>query len=195
MGRERHKAGFDAGHAALMQEILLSGGRSTAGVVRIGSTVRRPPPGNAEFVHALLRQLESRGLQCVPRFLGLDEAGREILSYLPGDVPAELGWIELPPLRAAARLLRRLHDATAECALKGGSEIVCHGDASPCNCVFVAAYGDGAAWNIVDVLLEAQHRLLASRGAKPETRDWALACSGWTEQNSKTLLAGYERGS
>ena len=30
-----------------------------------------------------------------------------------------------------------LHDATLDCPLRNTHEIVCHGDASPCNCVFV----------------------------------------------------------
>jgi Ser/Thr protein kinase RdoA (MazF antagonist) len=37
----------------------------------------------------------------------------------------------------AARLLRRFHDATLDCSLREGYEVICHGDASPCNCVFV----------------------------------------------------------
>jgi aminoglycoside phosphotransferase (APT) family kinase protein len=46
----------------------------------------------------------------------------------------------------AARLLRQLHDATVDCALRDGHEIVCHGDASPCNCVFV----DGVPTAFID---------------------------------------------
>ncbi|HEV3504472.1 MAG TPA: trifolitoxin immunity protein, partial [Actinomycetes bacterium] len=42
-------------------------------VVRVGDTVRRPPPANAGFVHALLDHLERRGWAGAPRFLGLDE--------------------------------------------------------------------------------------------------------------------------
>ena len=38
---------------------------------------------------------------------------------------------------AAARLLRQLHDATQDCPLRSEHEVLCHGDASPCNCVFV----------------------------------------------------------
>ena len=39
-------------------------------------------------------------------------------------------------LAAAARLLGALHDATAESSLRGHAEVVCHGDASPCNTAF-----------------------------------------------------------
>jgi len=46
----------------------------------------------------------------------------------------------------ASRLLRQLHDATVDCALRDGHEIVCHGDASPCNCVLV----DGVPTAFID---------------------------------------------
>jgi len=119
------------------QEIPLIGGRTTPGVVRIGDTVRRPVTEHATFVHGLLKHLEGRGFGGAPRFLGIDSAGREILSCIPGSVPSELGTFSDDQLAAAARLLRQFHDATLDCSLRDGHEVVCHGDASPCNCVFV----------------------------------------------------------
>ena len=119
------------------QEIPLIGGRTTPGVVRIGDTIRRPITGHATFVHDLLKHLEGCGFAGAPRFLGIDSAGREILSFIPGSVPPELGAFSDDQLAAAARLLRQLHDATRDCSLGDGHEVVCHGDASPCNCVFV----------------------------------------------------------
>lgn len=121
----------------MAREIPLAGGRMTVGVVRVGETVRRPLKPRAGFVHELFRHLEAKGFAGAPRFLGIDASGREILSFLPGYVPPELGGIADEQLDAAARLLRRLHDATADFAPKGSCEIVCHGDASPGNCVFV----------------------------------------------------------
>src|SRR5262245_16638835 len=99
-------------------ELPLEGGRTTAGVVRIGDTVRRPLKANAPFVHELLRHLEARGFSGAPRFLGTDSEGRETLSFLPGDVPPELGHFSDAQLMAAARLLRQLHDATLDCSLR-----------------------------------------------------------------------------
>lgn len=119
------------------QEIPLRGGRVTAGVVRVGDTVRRPLGAHSPFVHAVLRHLEARGLDGVPRFLGVDEKGREILSFLPGEVPGDLGSFSEVQLAAAARLLCSLHDAAADCDLKGDHETICHGDPGPCNSVFV----------------------------------------------------------
>ena len=118
-------------------ETLLRGGRTTAEVVRIGDTVRRPMNPHSPFVHRLLGHLDAKGFAGAPRFLGVDSSGREVLSYLPGEVPNELGEFTRSQLVSGARLLRELHDATTDCQLREGCEVVCHGDASPCNCVFV----------------------------------------------------------
>jgi len=91
----------------------------------------------AAFVHELLGHLGARECDCAPRCLGVDSVGREVLSFLPGSVPPELGDFSDAQLVAAAGLLRRLHDATLDCPLRNVHEVVCHGDASPCNCVFV----------------------------------------------------------
>jgi hypothetical protein len=119
-----------------VEEISLAGGRTTSGVVRVGDTIRRPLQSTSPFVHQLLTHLESTGFAGAPRFLGIDSANREILSFIPGFVPDNLGEFSGAQLSAAARLLRALHDATTDCTLRGSGEVVCHGDASPCNCVF-----------------------------------------------------------
>ena len=119
------------------REIQLTGGRVTAGVVRIGDTVRRPLGPHSPFVHQLLRHLERCGVACAPRFLGVDAEGREILTFIEGDVPSELGAFSDAQLAAAAGLLKTLHDAGADAELKGDRETICHGDPGPCNTVFV----------------------------------------------------------
>ena len=99
--------------------MVLLGGRTTSGVVRVGQTVRRPMNPHSDFVHRLLGHLKAKGFAGAPRFLGVDSYGREILSYLPGDVPSELGEFTRSQRVSAARLLRELHDATtptASCA-------------------------------------------------------------------------------
>ena len=97
--------------------IALTGGRTTTGVVRIGNTVHRPIGARAAFVHELLRHLGAREFGGAPRLLGVDSVGREMLSFLPGNVPPELGDFSDSQLVAAARLLRQLHDATLDCPL------------------------------------------------------------------------------
>ena len=130
-----------------MSEVPLSGGRVTVGVVRVGDTVRRPAQPNAPLVRALLVRLEELGLEIAPRYLGVDDAGRETFSYLEGLVPDELdATFDDATLTTAARLIRTFHDATAGAPLAAGHEVVCHNDLSPCNTVF----RDGAPVALVD---------------------------------------------
>jgi hypothetical protein len=75
-------------------EIPLTGGRYTVGVVRVGDTVRRPATASSPFVRDLLLHLEGAGCACVPRHLGQDESVRDILSYIPGWVPAKFQYFE-----------------------------------------------------------------------------------------------------
>jgi hypothetical protein len=120
------------------EEVPLSGGMITSGVVRVGGTVRRPTGEHSSFVHDLLLHFEASGVDGVPRYLGLDEHGREILTFVAGDTTTEFkerDW-SLEQITAAARLLRRLHDATAGTAIAGGAEVVCHNDFTPMNVVF-----------------------------------------------------------
>ena len=121
------------------EEVPLTGGRLTAGVVRVGDTTRRPSGPHSAFVSRLLRHLEAVGFDGAPRALGVDERGRDVLTFVDGWVPPNLDHFPDGTLVAAARLLRRFHDATAGSELAAGHEVVCHNDASPCNAVFVAA--------------------------------------------------------
>ncbi len=106
------------------------------GIERVGDTIRRPTGAGSPFVRALLGHLETRAFVGAPRWLGIDSSGREILTYVPGEVPPDLGLFTADQLVSAARLLRAFHDATLDFDARGAREVVCHGDASPCNCVF-----------------------------------------------------------
>ena len=134
----------------LDEESLTGGGVNH--VVKIGSTVRRPTGPWTPLVHDLLRQVREHGFTSAPEPLGLDDEGREILTFLPGTVS---GYPMTPEARSdealvsAAKLLRRYHDATvgfAERHPKGWQlpsrepvEVVCHGDFAPHNCVLDGA--------------------------------------------------------
>jgi hypothetical protein len=146
------------------REVALKGGMTTAGVVRVGDTVRRPVREASAFVHDLLRHLELRGFDRAPRFLGIDEKGRAMLTYISGTVPQQVGGFRKEQWVAAARLLRRFHDATVDCDLKGDSEIVCHGDAGPGNCVL----RDGMPFALIDF-----------DGAHSGTRQEDVAYAAW----------------
>lgn len=119
-------------------------------VVRLGDTVRRPTHPWTPAVHALLGYLEQVGFPYSPRLLGIDQEGREVLTYLDGASGPD-GWVKVvgdPGLRTFARLLREYHDAvvgfhppdelswfTGERGL-GDEEVICHGDFGPWNIVW-----------------------------------------------------------
>jgi hypothetical protein len=88
----------------------------TEGVVRVGDTVRRPLNPNSPLIHALLRHLEAAGFTGAPRFLGTDAAGREVLSYIEGEVAGRPRppWIgDEGRMVSVARLVRAYDDAAA----------------------------------------------------------------------------------
>lgn len=128
------------------REVALKGGMSTRGVVRVGDTVRRPVTERSAFVHDVLRHLERRGFDRAPRFLGIDERGRAMLTYVSGTVPRHVGGFQKEQWLAAATLLRLFHDATVDCDVKGEHEVVCHGDPGPGNYVL----RDGMPFALID---------------------------------------------
>ncbi|MCC3326747.1 phosphotransferase [Nocardia abscessus] len=115
-------------------------------VVRVGDTVRRHPGPRAEFVHELLARFEQFRWAGAPRLLGMDDRGREILTYLDGYVPVDGHRSPSIGTRAAlarvAELVRAFHDLTAGTDLAAGEEVVCHNDLSPKNTVY-RDHGDG----------------------------------------------------
>jgi aminoglycoside phosphotransferase (APT) family kinase protein len=108
-------------------------------------------------------------VQRLPRALGTDEDGREVVDHLEGEVPPDLSWHDDAVLVAVAGLIRRYHDATADLvasppARKVGIEVICHNDLSPCNFVFRA----GLPVAMIDF-----------DAAAPGTRAYDLGCAAW----------------
>ncbi len=159
-------------------ETPLAGGDVTEGVVRVGDTVRRPLGPHSPLVHALLAHLESVGFDGAPRFLGVDGSGREVLSYISGEVAGRPrpAWIaDEARLVSLGRLVRAYDDAAASFtpppdALRDSKspeppgipaapgyppELIGHVDITPENVVFRA----GSAYALIDFDL-----------AKPATR-------------------------
>jgi hypothetical protein len=68
-----------------MAEAPLAGG-SHSQVAKAGHTVRRAGRPWSAAVLGLLRHLELQGFTGAPRALGFDELGREILTYVEGEV-------------------------------------------------------------------------------------------------------------
>lgn len=140
-------------------ETPLTGGNTNGEVVRVGDTVRRRQNKHSPTVHRLLMHLEKNGLETAPRFLGIDQENREILSFVKGDTdaPSEL-WEDSAGLVASAKILRDYHDATAGFDTSEGDswaisdpdparhEVICHNDFAPYNMTFV----DGLPHGIID---------------------------------------------
>jgi Ser/Thr protein kinase RdoA (MazF antagonist) len=130
-------------------ETVLGGNLNAA--VRVGDTVRRRAGAWTPAVHALLAYLDRVGFEA-PRVRGMDEQGREILSFIPGE--SHSGTLEPLPDRifaedhlvAAARLLRRYHDAVAgfepppdarwRLMAPTAHDVICHNDWTPWNALF-----------------------------------------------------------
>ncbi|MFL6075550.1 MAG: aminoglycoside phosphotransferase family protein [Mycobacteriales bacterium] len=130
-------------------ETPLAGGNVNT-VVRVGDTVRREAGPHTPAVHALLRHLRAAGFDGVPEPLGYDDLGREVLSYVEGEVggyPLPPSWRTDAALAGFARFLRAFHDAQAgfvpppDAAWTWYGEgvpagaVVCHQDAAPYNTV------------------------------------------------------------
>ena len=126
-----------------MDEVVLSGGNMTP-VVRVGDTVRRAAGPWTPTIHALLRHVRAAGFDAVPEPLGVDEQGREILSFVPGRVatyPLDDFVLAERTTVAVARTLRAYHDASASFAAPPGAawqwpahapaEVICHNDFCP----------------------------------------------------------------
>ncbi|MDG4766187.1 aminoglycoside phosphotransferase family protein [Solwaraspora sp. WMMD406] len=161
---------YPGGDAATEQP--LTGGNVAAAVVRVGDTVRRPAGEWTPAVHAYLTHLHDVGFDGAPRPLGIDDAGREVLTYVPGTVP----WPDRFDLlgsdaavRRVGRLLRDLHDAAAgftpppnarwrRLVPPDGTDLVVH--------------HDPAAWNLV---VGDRWAFIDWDTAAPGTRLWDLA--------------------
>jgi hypothetical protein len=158
-------------------EVLLHGGTTNAGrVTRVGETVRRPWRPTSPATHALLDHLERLGFDGAPRFLGTDEHGREVLSYIPGEaaiVPYPDWALTDEALVSVAELLRRYHDTVGSfdvsshtwtwavpAAFRGG--LASHNDPNLDNVVF----RDGRAIALIDFDL-----------AGPGSVAWDVACA------------------
>ena len=158
-------------------EVLLHGGITNAGLVsRVGDTVRRPGGPTSPATHALLEHLERVGFDGAPRFLGVDERGREILSYIPGEAAIEpyQDWaLTDEALVSVAELLRRYHDAVASFDAAGHTwpafvpaefrdGLVSHNDPNLDNVIF----SGGRAVALIDFDL-----------AGPGSAVWDVACA------------------
>jgi len=175
----------------VVREQRLPGG-NTGGAVRVDDTVRRLPGRWTPSVHSLLRHLEGVGFSAAPRALGFDDQGREMLSYLSGEVVGTAlpwpGWVHSDDaLCQVACWLRDFHAAVAgfeppPAAIwrEGGAWrpglIVGHNDAAPYN----VAWADGRLVGFFDWDFAA-----------PVTPEWDLAFTAfaWVPLHARHVVA------
>jgi 8-oxo-dGTP diphosphatase len=128
----------------------LTGGR-VGGAVRVGDTVRRPSGPWTPAVHELLHLLGDAGVPAVPRPLGYDGQGRDVVRFVPGQTVGDAGIVperfRSPAVLAdVGRWLRLVHEVTAGFPAeprvwrRGRLErrdgaVICHNDVSPHNIV------------------------------------------------------------
>jgi hypothetical protein len=130
-------------------EQWLSG--NVGGALRVGATVRRPTGPWTPAVHALLGHLAARGLPHIPRVLGFDDTGREMLTYLPGRVvDNDTEHLSDRQLTALVAWTRDLHRAVADFRHAGpwrypvipDATLIGHNDIAPYNACFAAGAGE-----------------------------------------------------
>jgi CubicO group peptidase (beta-lactamase class C family) len=141
---------------------------SVNSVQRVGDTVRRPSGAWTPAVQHFLRFLERREVEGIPRALGTDEQGREVVSYLAGKVamrPWPAAMLDGSGCVDAARWLQNYleaaagyegppedacwRDPAAVCGEPG--EVVLHSDLGPWNMVF-SDDSDGGEARFVGVI-------------------------------------------
>ena len=131
------------------KEIPLAGGNTSDGVARVGNTVRKKLTQHSATVHKLLKHIEQRGFTGCPEFRGIDNKGREILSFIEGESGISgYIWESDDCLKETANLLRRYHDATLDFPHSSEDswayvypdtqrhEVIGHSDCAPYNQIF-----------------------------------------------------------
>lgn len=180
----------------MTQEEVLEGGNMNH-IVRKANTVLRPTGYWSPCVHELLKNLEKQGFEGAPKFLGIDDSNREILTFISGEVSGNK-YPDLEPymwsdetLVGLARLLRRFHDSTEGFTLmsegkwqlsyadESKHEVICHNDAALYNVVFQ----QGAPVALIDFDM-----------AGPGPRIWDIAYTLYTSVPLASFAPDYSSG-
>ena len=137
-----------------VNEMKLPGGNA-GGAWRVGDTVRRQTGKWTPSVHELLRYLEVCQFDGAPRVYGIDDKGREVLSFLAGESVGDRRpwpkWVHSDQaLIEVGQWLRRYHDTVSSFVVPFDShwrgstrlwqsgDVICHNDAAPYNAIWSA---------------------------------------------------------
>lgn len=129
------------------EETLLGG--NVSNVYRLGDTVRRELKPDSVKIHKLLKHLESKGFDYAPKFLGIDEKDREILSFIEGETgnyPLKKYMWSNDALKEIAKMLRLYHNAVSDFPIEESWQpidntpqpfkVLCHNDFAIYNIIF-----------------------------------------------------------
>ncbi|WP_026550782.1 phosphotransferase [Arthrobacter sp. Br18] len=146
----------------------LAGGNVSEGVVRIGSTVRKPWTDTTPNVFEFMTFVREAGVD-VPAVIGRDEQGRQVTEFVPGRLALNAGPLSHTELRRVGAMVRAIHDASSTFTSPQGAQwttaipapgedLICHNDLAPWNLII------GDRWTFIDW-----------DAAAPSTRLWDLA--------------------
>jgi Phosphotransferase enzyme family len=154
------------------QEHVLTGGNVSAGVVRVGDTVRKPAGPHTASVEAFLSYLNAAGFAGAPKTLGRDERGRHVLEYVAGKMAFDLPPMDLDGLHRVGRLIREFHDISAGFLAPPDAQwdVVIRPDRADLLC-----HHDLARWNLV--CAADRWVFIDWDGVAPGSRLWDLAWS------------------
>jgi tRNA A-37 threonylcarbamoyl transferase component Bud32 len=149
-------------------EQKLKGGNVSGGVVRIGSTVRKPWTASTPHVLEFMSAVREAGVD-VPAVLGQDEQGRQVTEFITGRLALASDPLTPAELHRVGAIVRAIHDASESyvpspdarwtTAIHApGDDLICHNDLAPWNLII------GDRWAFVDW-----------DAAAPSTRLWDLA--------------------
>lgn len=187
---------------------------AVGGAWRVGRTVRRPTGPWTPAVHDLLRWMAAEGLGGIPRVEGIDDDGREVLSFIEGrGVPIDREIVLDSVLVEAVQWLREYHDlaesyrpdgpqvwrgAGGEPVELGPDEIICHHDPGAYNWIiqsghFVAMIdwdmaGPGRPIEDLAFLVWTGIPLYRDIGAEEAARRLDLVVDTYAEFGPATLL-------
>ncbi|MCG7346279.1 phosphotransferase [Sporosarcina sp. ACRSL] len=129
-------------------EERLTGG-NVSNVYRLADTVRRELKPDNHKTHKLLQHLDRKGFDYAPKFIGIDEKNREVLSFIEGEAgtyPLKKYMWSNEVLQEIAKMLRLYHDAVSDFPLlhewepmehtPNNIEVVCHNDFAIYNIIF-----------------------------------------------------------